>query len=529
MRAEDQGKRVSGSGFVSLIYNAALLLVLVFLYDLLARYFRRRSLAFRLLTGLVLGLISIAVMVTAWRLPSGVIFDTRSVALSMGTLFYGTIPGALGGAIAAAYRVIHGGSGTVMGVSVIAMSVVVGAVWRRWRRVAQRDPGVLELYLFGLTVHVCMLLLTAALPDPLATLQDIAIPVIVIFPLASVLIGLLMIDMRRRRLFESALRESERRFIAFAEHMPGRLWIRDHGLRYLYVNPRLAADLGRTEDQLVGRTPEELWGPEMAAVGRDMCLRALDGEVVDVTERWPDEPGGDHYRSLVFALPSEDGAAEMLGGLMYDITAEHKAKGELSRHAERLSRTLEGAVLAVSQIVEMRDPYTAGHERRVAQLAVEIAAAMGASEEELDGLRLAALIHDVGKVAVPSEILSRPGRLSEIEFTLIKEHAQAGYDILRAIEFEQPIAQIVLQHHERLDGSGYPSGMRGDEILLQSRAIAVADVYEAMTSHRPYRPALPREAAFAELSEGAGVRYDAQAVDACLRLIENGFVFSTQD
>jgi PAS domain S-box-containing protein/putative nucleotidyltransferase with HDIG domain len=519
---------MSGSGFVSLIYNAALLLVLVFLYDVMARYFRRRSPAFKLLTGLVLGLISIAVMVTAWRLPSGVIFDTRSVALSMGTLFYGTVPGALGGAVAAAYRLNQGGSGAVMGVSVIAMSVFVGAAWRRWRRVAQRDPSALELYLFGLTVHVCMLLLTITLPDPLATLKDIAIPVIVIFPLASVLIGLLMIDMRRRRTAESALRESEQRFTAFAEHMPGRLWIRDHGLRYLYVNARLAADLGRTEDELVGRTPDELWEPEMATVSRDMCLRALSGEVVDVTERWPDEPGGDYYRSLVFAVPSGDGAAEMLGGLMYDITAEHNAREELSRHAERLNRTLEGAVLAMSQIVEMRDPYTAGHERRVAQLAVEIASAMGASGDELDGLRLAALIHDVGKISVPAEILSKPGRLSVDEFNLIKEHAQAGHTILRAIDFEQPIAQIVLQHHERLDGSGYPNGVRGDKLLLQSRAIAVADVYEAMTSHRPYRPALPKEAAFAELSEGAGVRYDARAVDACLQLIEDGFAFSTQ-
>jgi two-component system, cell cycle sensor histidine kinase and response regulator CckA len=291
---------VSDAGFISLIYNAALLLVLIFLYDLMARYFRQQSLAFKVLTGLVLGLISIAVMLTAWRLPDGVIFDARSVVLSMGTLFYGTIPGLIAGVIAAAYRAGQGGAGAVMGVSVIAMSVVVGTAWRRWRRIAARDPGVLELYVFGLAVHLCLLALTITLPGPIATLRDIAVPVIIIYPLAAVLVGLLMIDMRRRRISERALRESERRFTEFAEHMPGRLWIRDPDLRYLYVNPRLTAELGGVDHELIGRTPEGLWDPKTAADARALCRRALDGEVVDLIERWPDHPGGGYFRSLVF-------------------------------------------------------------------------------------------------------------------------------------------------------------------------------------------------------------------------------------
>ena len=284
--------------------NAALLLVLVFVYDLLARSFRRRTLAFKVVTGLVLGAISVAVMLAALELPSGVIFDTRSVVLSMGTLFYGTIPGVIAGAVAAAYRASQGGPGAVMGVSVCAMSVVVGAAWRRWRHVARRDPGVLELYLFGLTVHVLMLALTVTLPRSIAgeTLRDIALPVIVIYPLASVLLGLLMIDQRRRRRSEEALRESEERFAAIADHLPGRLWIRDRELRYLYVNPQLAADLGCGQDELVGKAPEDLWEPDVAASARALCERALRGEVVDITERWPDDTGG-YFRSLRVRRP----------------------------------------------------------------------------------------------------------------------------------------------------------------------------------------------------------------------------------
>ena len=151
---------------------------------------------------------------------------------------------------------------------------------------------------------------------------------------------------------------------------------------------------------------------------------------------------------------------------------------------------------------------------------------MGIDEEQVDALRLAALIHDVGKISVPAEILSKPGRLSANEFELIKVHAQAGYEVLQSIDFDLPVAEMVLQHHERLDGSGYPQGLRGEGILLAARVIAVADVYEAMISDRPYRPGLAEDAAVAELREGAGRRYDAQAVEACLTVLDEGFVFT---
>ena len=507
------------------MYNAALLLVLVLVYDLLARRLRQKRLTFKLVTGVVLGAIAIAVMAAALHLSNGLIFDTRSVVISMGTLFYGTLPGAIGGLIALTYRAALGGSGSVMGMSVIAAAVIIGALWRRWRHIAERNPGVLELYLFGLTVHIVMLALTSTLPDPLATLRQIALAVIVIYPVASVALGLLMIDARRRRRSEAALRESEQRFLAFIEQMPGRLWIRDHQLRYLYVNPELAADIGREPDDLLGKTPEEIWEPATAATARSLCERALGGERLDIVERWPDEPGAGYYRSRVFAI-SRDEEKPLLGGLMLDVTKQHMAEEELRRHAEQLRETLEGAVLAIGHMVEARDPYTAGHQRRVTELATAIAERMRLSHGEIDGLRLACLVHDVGKISVPAEILSKPGRLTETEFTLIQDHAASGHAILSDIEFERPLAEIVLQHHERLDGSGYPRGLRGNEVSVEAKILAVADVYEAMVSHRPYRPALSPEEAAEEVRAGAGVRYDAEAVSCCLQLIDEGFTFS---
>jgi GAF domain-containing protein len=187
-------------------------------------------------------------------------------------------------------------------------------------------------------------------------------------------------------------------------------------------------------------------------------------------------------------------------------------------HAEILRHSLEDALRAIAYTVEMRDPYTAGHERRVGLLAVAIAQEMGLAEEKIHGIHLAASVHDLGKIQIPAEILSKPGRLSDIEFMLIKTHPQAGYDILKDVEFPWPIADIVRQHHERLDGTGYPQGLKDGEILLESRIMAVADVVEAMASHRPYRAALGIEVALREIERGKGSAYDPPVADACLKL-----------
>jgi putative nucleotidyltransferase with HDIG domain len=187
---------------------------------------------------------------------------------------------------------------------------------------------------------------------------------------------------------------------------------------------------------------------------------------------------------------------------------------------DRLRRALEGMVEAMSVTIEMRDPYTAGHQRRVSRLSVAIAREMGTPEAQIEGIRMAGDIHDIGKIYVPAEILSKPGKLTEIEFTIIKTHPQVGYDILKNVEFPWPIADIVAQHHERLDGRGYPAGLKGDAILLEARIIIVADVVEAMSSHRPYRPAHGIDRALAEITLNKGVLYDTAVVEACLRLFK---------
>ncbi len=189
---------------------------------------------------------------------------------------------------------------------------------------------------------------------------------------------------------------------------------------------------------------------------------------------------------------------------------------------KKLRKSMDGIIKAMSSTVEMRDPYTAGHQQRVADLAQSISVEMGLSKERIEGIRMAGLIHDLGKIAVPAEILTKPGKLSNIEFNLIKLHPQSGYDILKDIEFPWPIDKIVLQHHERMDGSGYPNGIQGKEILLESRIMAVADVVEAMASHRPYRVALGLGAAKEEIIKNKDILYDPTVVDACVKIISNG-------
>lgn len=185
---------------------------------------------------------------------------------------------------------------------------------------------------------------------------------------------------------------------------------------------------------------------------------------------------------------------------------------------EKTRKALDGAIDAIVKICEKRDPYTAGHEKRVAQLACAIAREMGLSEDQVEGIRVTICLHDIGKMEVPAEILSKPAKLSEIEFSLIKAHAQTGYEILKGVEFPWPVARIVLQHQERLDGSGYPNGLKGKEIMLEARILAVADTIEAMSSHRPYRPAMGVDTALKEIARGKGVLYDPAVVDACLML-----------
>lgn len=227
-------------------------------------------------------------------------------------------------------------------------------------------------------------------------------------------------------------------------------------------------------------------------------------------------------------LPLRDEHSTMIAvlGVCRDITERRRSAEILQRSYDRLRETFIATVNTLASTIEMRDPHTAGHQRRVTILACAIAEDMGLTEDQFDGLRMAGLIHDLGKITVPAEILSKPGRINEIEFSLIRYHPQICHDILKTIELPWPVAKIVLQHHERLNGSGYPQGLKGDEIMIEARILAVADVVEAMASHRPYRPALGIELAFEEITTGKGILYDSEVVDACVRLFsEKNFSF----
>ena len=209
------------------------------------------------------------------------------------------------------------------------------------------------------------------------------------------------------------------------------------------------------------------------------------------------------------------------------LETEHKrATKELQHSYDQLRDTFIATVNALASTVEMKDPYTAGHQRWVTRLACAIAKEMGLSEEKIEGIRMAGLIHDIGKLNIPAEILTKPGHLSEIQYNMIKIHPQVGCDILREIKFPWPVAQIVLQHHERMDGTGYPQGLSDEEIILEARILAVADTVEAMSSHRPYRVAHGIERALQEISRNRSTLYDPEVVDACLMLFtEKGFQF----
>ena len=211
-------------------------------------------------------------------------------------------------------------------------------------------------------------------------------------------------------------------------------------------------------------------------------------------------------------------------GVTRDITERKMAEAKLQQTLGNLRKAVGTTIQTMVSAVEMRDPYTAGHQLRAANLACAIATEMELTQDKIDGIRMAGSIHDIGKLSIPAEILSKPTKLTYIEFSLIKEHSHTGYEMLKDVESPWPLAQIVYQHHERMDGSGYPRNLKGNEILIEARIMAVADVVEAMASHRPYRPGLGIDEALAEIEKNRGILYDNTVVDACLKLFrERGY------
>jgi PAS domain S-box-containing protein len=223
-------------------------------------------------------------------------------------------------------------------------------------------------------------------------------------------------------------------------------------------------------------------------------------------------------------VKDEQGENLYLEGLIEDITIRKHAEEQLLQTLESLRKAVGTTIQVLVSALESRDPYTCGHQSRSADLACAIAMEMGLAQDKIEGIRMAGIIHDIGKLSIPAELLSKPTKLTDIEFSLIKEHSRIGYEMLKDVESPWPLAEIVYQHHERINGIGYPKNLKGDEILMESRILAVADVVEAMASHRPYRPALGIEAALEEIEKNKGILYDNTVANTCLRLFrEKGY------
>ena len=339
-------------------------------------------------------------------------------------------------------------------------------------------------------------------------------------------IGLTLVLIRKYVVFEQAfillsaeerVRESEEKYRSIFENIVEGIFQTTPEGHFISVNPAMARIHGFS-------SPEEMV-TSITNIGKQLYLNPEDrkryqeilqksGTVRNFEAQVYRKDGNTIWTSTSsYAVKNAAGKMLRFEGIVEDITERKQVE-------DNLRKSLVGTIQVISLMLEIRDPYTAGHQKRVSSLARSIAQEMNLSNDMIGNIRMAGTIHDIGKLSVPAEILSKPTKLTDVEFSLIKIHPQTGYDILKDVELPSPIARIVLQHHERIDGSGYPQGLKGEEIILEARIIAVADVVEAIASHRPYRPARGIDAALEEIRKNQGVLYDSAAVDACIRIFE---------
>lgn len=328
-------------------------------------------------------------------------------------------------------------------------------------------------------------------------------------------------DINEQKHQQQALRENEARYRELFAGNPHPMWVYDKDtLAFIAVNDAAVSAYGYSREEFLAMTIRDIRPPD--DVPRLMGVLARNGRAFEHSGIWR------HLRKDGTPLDVEitshvldfDHRSAVLV-LAHDVTAQLRAEETIKDYVNRLEAAILGTAAAVAQMVELRDPYTAGHERRVGELSAAIAAELGLDDSMQRGLRVAGAMHDVGKIMVPVEILTRPGRLSALEMELVKQHAQQGYEVLKDVAFPWPVAEVARQHHERMDGSGYPRGLKNGEIILEARIMAVADVVESMASHRPYRAGLGTGAALAEIEANAGRLYDAEVCAACLRLFRD--------
>jgi PAS domain S-box-containing protein len=333
-------------------------------------------------------------------------------------------------------------------------------------------------------------------------------------------------DITTRRQAEEKLRESQEQYRTLVENAADMVFRTDNSGHFIFGNPAALRITGYEEKELIGKHFKMLIRPDMFKEAITFFVNQLTKKIQNTYFEYPiiTKDGHELWLGQNMQLLMDGDHVTGFQALARDISDRKRAEEELQRTLDSLRKAFGTTIQVMVSAIEARDPYTAGHQLRSTDLARAIATEMGLPQKEIEAIRMAGPIHDIGKLSIPAEILSKPTKLTNIEFLLIKEHSQKGYEMLKDVESPWPLAQIVYQHHERMDGSGYPRNLKGEEILIEARILAVADVVEAMASHRPYRPAIGLDAALEEIENNKGTIYDAGAADACLRLFrEKGF------